>query len=154
MKEKQEDIENIQKALWRTYKEFYEISHDSGKWRDAAEALINEYDGEMEQFSKNLVSSWETVIDDIAEDFRCARDTKEKFDCVKHIQNALWGIYKEFLKDKKMKEHTGKSAALVHQYSGKKDMMLFAQTLILSWTPVINGLAADFRAESGDDACK
>lgn len=152
MKEKQEDIEDIQKALWRTYKEFYEISHDPGKWRNAAETLINEYDGEMEQFSKNLVSSWETVIYDISEDFRCARDTKEKFDCVKHIQNTLWRIYKEFLEDKdhKVKDYTDKAAALVHKYSGNKDMKQFSENIIISWIPVINGLAADFR--KGDES--
>ena len=79
---------------------------------------------------------------------------QEKLEDIKNIQNTLWRIYKDFLEDHKVKDYTDKAAALVHQYSGNKDMMLFAQTLILSWTPVINGLAADFRAESGDDVCK
>lgn len=79
---------------------------------------------------------------------------QEKIEDIKNIQNTLWRIYKEFLKDHKVKDYTDKAAALVRQYDGKKDMMLFAQTLILSWVPVINSLAADFRGESGDDVCK
>lgn len=75
---------------------------------------------------------------------------QEKIEDIKNIQNTLWRIYKEFLEDKSVKGYTDKSAALVHEYDGKKDMMLFAQTLILSWVPVINGLAADFR--NGGDA--
>lgn len=78
----------------------------------------------------------------------------EKIEDIKNIQNTLWRIYKEFLEDHKVKAYTDKAAALVHEYDGKKDMMLFAQTLILSWVPVINSLAADFRGEGGDGVCK
>ena len=70
---------------------------------------------------------------------------QEKIEDIKNIQNTLWRIYKEFLEDKSVKGYTNKAAALVYEYDGKKDMMLFAQTLILSWVPVINELAADFR---------
>lgn len=69
----------------------------------------------------------------------------EKIEDIKNIQNTLWRIYKEFLEDHKVKAYTDKAAALVRQYDGKKDMMLFAQTLILSWVPIINALAEDFR---------
>lgn len=70
---------------------------------------------------------------------------QEKIEDIKNIQNTLWRIYKEFLEDHKVKAYTDKVAALVHEYDGKKDMMLFAQTLILSWVPIINALAKDFR---------
>lgn len=73
---------------------------------------------------------------------------EEKIDDIKNIQNTLWRIYKEFLEDHNVKKYTEKAAALVHKYSGKKDMMLFAQTLILSWVPVINSLKADFNSEA------
>ena len=74
---------------------------------------------------------------------------QEKIEDIKRIQNKLWSIYKEFLDSHDVKKYTEDAAALVHEYDGKKDMMLFAQTLILSWVPVINGLSADFREEKG-----
>ncbi len=70
---------------------------------------------------------------------------QEKLEDIKNIQNTLWRIYKEFLEDHKVKDYTDKAAALVHEYNGKKNMMLFAQTLVLSWVPIINGLAEDFK---------
>ena len=53
------------------------------------------------------------------------------------------------MKNHQMPEYTEKSAAIVKKYKNDKDMMLFAQTLILSWVPVINGLAEEFRDENG-----
>lgn len=75
---------------------------------------------------------------------------QEKLEDIKNIQNTLWKIYKEFLVDHKVKDYTDKAATLVHQYSGKKDMRTFAENLIISWSPVINGLAADFKNGTGD----
>ncbi len=153
MQEKIDDIKNIQNTLWKIYKEFC-ANGNSEEWCNKASALINEYDENVEWFCKNLVVSWKPVIDGIALDLQNGVDIGEKYDCIKNIQNTLWSLYKRFLVDKNIKGYTDKAAALVHEYNGRKDMMLFAQTLILSWVPVINSLAADFRGESGDDVCK
>jgi len=149
MQGKIEDIKNIQNILWATFKVFYERDHNVEQYCNKVNDLVSEYDSELQWFCKNIVISWKSMIDSFAEDFRYGRDTAEKFYCVNHIQNTLWRIYKEFLADHKVKAYTDKAAALVHEYDGKKDMMLFAQTLILSWTPIINGLAEEFRNGTG-----
>lgn len=153
IEEKCKEISHIQNTLWKIYKEF-SAKGNAEEWCNKTAALVNEYDGDMGWFCKNLVVSWKTTIDGIAGDMRNGLDTREKHDCIKNIQNTLWSLYKRFLVDKNIKGYTDKAAALVHEYDGKKDMMLFAQTLILSWVPVINSLAADFRGEGGDDVCK
>lgn len=70
---------------------------------------------------------------------------QEKLDAVRHIQNALWGMYKEFLSDHDVRAYTGKAAALMREYGGREEMLHFAQNLAISWAPVISGLAGDFR---------
>lgn len=70
-----------------------------------------------------------------------------KLDDIKYIQNTLWSIYKDFLQDHDIREYTSKAAELVHKYKDKHDMMLFCQNLIITWTPVLNGLNADFIRE-------
>lgn len=73
---------------------------------------------------------------------------KDKLEDIKHIQNTLWSIYKDFLKDHDVCMFTNKAAELVSEYEDKCDMKLFCQDLIITWTPVINGMAAEFRKES------
>lgn len=72
---------------------------------------------------------------------------EEKIENVKYIQNTLWKIYKEFLDDRNVKEYTRKASELVHLYDGNKEMLLFCQNLIITWTPIINSLAEDFRKD-------
>lgn len=72
---------------------------------------------------------------------------------IKHIQNALWAMYKEFLADHSVREWTLKGEALVHEYAGKK-IRSFCENQLITWTPVINGLAEEFRDGKGKTAEK
>lgn len=67
---------------------------------------------------------------------------------IKHIQNTLWAMYKEFLADRSVREWTRKGEALAREYAGKKNRS-FCENLLVTWTPVINGLAEEFRDENG-----
>lgn len=64
---------------------------------------------------------------------------------IKYIQNTLWSIYKEFLQHHSVREYSRKASELVHKFDGNKEMLLFCQNLIISWTPIINKLAEQYR---------
>ena len=73
---------------------------------------------------------------------------QEKTEDIKHIQNTLWSIYKDFLSDHDVRKYTQKASGLVHEYDGNKEMLLFCQNLVITWTPIINTFAEEFRNES------
>lgn len=138
-----EDIVNIQNALWVLYKDFL-ADKDLSRYKDRADALVNEYEGQMKVFAYNLVSVWLPVIDGFAEDFRDGRDTELREAEIKYIQNDVWMMYKQFCSLRSVKEYTRNAGSLAYKFSGRK-ICSYCVDLILAWVPVINGLAEEFR---------
>lgn len=68
---------------------------------------------------------------------------------VKDIQNTLWAIWKGFLEDHSVRRYNEKAQELVRKYKGNEDMLLFCQSLIITWTPVIHRQAEKFRNGEG-----
>ena len=148
MREKIEGIQTIQETLWRIYKEFL-TEKDKKSYRKQALKLEYGYEGDLKWFCRNLNSVWEPVIDLMEQCLENGDSIEQMHVCIMDIQNSVWSVYRAFMKNHQMPEYTEKSAAIVKKYKNDKDMMLFAQTLILSWVPVINGLAEEFRDENG-----
>lgn len=73
--------------------------------------------------------------------------TKGIHEEITHIQNMLWTMYKEFLRSYDMAGYNHKAQELEEEYTGKGDRQLlsFCQNLLISWAPVMNRLAEDFR---------
>ncbi|WP_300811087.1 hypothetical protein [uncultured Acetatifactor sp.] len=137
-------IEKINKSMWTAYKE-YLSTRDKKTYQKAVSSLEMEYDAELSLFCWNLSSAWENVIIQMEMRFEEDADVSDVHSCVSDIQNSVWAIYKGFMKDHLVRECTRKYAELVQKYRHDKEMELFAQTLILSWVPIINALAEDFR---------
>ncbi len=72
---------------------------------------------------------------------------KEKIEDLKHIQNAVWGMYKAFLSGHDMKKWNDGMSSLTQEYTKKADAQLlnFVQWLLITWCPIINGFAEEFR---------
>lgn len=137
-------IEKINKSMWTAYKE-YLSTRDKKTYQKAVSSLEMEYDAKLSLFCWNLSSAWENVIIQMEMRFEEDADVSDVHSCVSDIQNSVWAIYKGFMKDHLVRECTRKYAELVQKYRHDKEMELFAQTLILSWVPIINALAEDFR---------
>ena len=120
-------------------------TRDKKTYQKAVSSLEMEYDAELSLFCWNLSSAWENVIIQMEMRFEEDADVSDVHSCVSDIQNSVWAIYKGFMKDHLVRECTRKYAELVQKYRHDKEMELFAQTLILSWVPIINALAEDFR---------
>ena len=144
MREKIEGIQTVQGTLWSMYKEFL-TEKDKESYRKQALKLEYDYEGDLKWFCRNLNSAWEPVIDLMEQRLKNGDSIEQMHVCIMDIQNSAWSVYRAFMKNHQMPEYTKESAAIVEKYKNDKDMMLFAQTLILSWVPVINGLAEDFR---------
>lgn len=144
MQEKTDDIKKIQTALWGMYKDF--MSHGSKDlYQKQVLDLGYSYEGEMKWFCRNLASAWDPVVELVGQQVKNGTDIGQIHACIMDIQNTAWAAYREFLEGYKVPEYTERSAALVEKYRDNRDMMLFAQTIILSWVPVINSLAEGFR---------
>lgn len=61
---------------------------------------------------------------------------------VKYIQNTLWARWKEFQVDFDMRKYNRNAIELVHKYDGNREMLLFCQNQIMTWTPLLNDLKA------------
>ena len=148
MQGKTAGIEEINKSMWTAYKE-YLSTKDKKSYQKSVSGLESRYDSELKWFCRNLSSAWNTVIDLMEQKTENGTDVEQTHVCIMDIQNSVWAVYREFLNGHQVPEYTEKSAALVEKYKNNKDMMLFAQILIMAWVPVINGIAEDFRKESG-----
>lgn len=144
MQEKIDGIKAINESMWRAYKEFLS-GRDRGAYQKAVACLEWGYEAELRWFCRNLASAWEGVIGLLEACFEEGADAASIHSCVSDIQNSAWSIYRGFMTDHAVPEYTRRAAELTRRHSGDKDMKLFAQTLILSWVPVINSLAEDFR---------
>lgn len=72
---------------------------------------------------------------------------EERHKKILHIQNAIWEMYKDFLSDHDMAAYNRKMGELTKEYydKGDKQMLSFCQDVLISWCPVINGFAEEFR---------
>ena len=72
---------------------------------------------------------------------------EERHKEISHIQNTIWTMYKDFLSDHDMTAYNRKMGELTKEYYDKKDkqMLSFCQNILISWCPIINGFAEEFR---------
>lgn len=77
---------------------------------------------------------------------------EERHKEISHIQNTIWAMYKDFLLDYDMVAYNQKIISLTKEYYDKDDKQLlsFCQNLLISWCPIINGLAEEFRNGKGE----
>lgn len=72
---------------------------------------------------------------------------KERHKEISHIQNTIWALYKGYLTDHDMKKWNDGIISLAKEYVDKGDQKLltFVRWLVITWCPIINGLAEEFR---------
>jgi len=136
-------IREINDAMWTAYKGLL-ATGDMEACVKAVSGLEWGYDAELKWFCRNLASAWDPVVGLVGQQMKNGTDIGQIHACIMDIQNTAWAAYREFLKGHKVPEYTERSAALVEKYRDNRDMMLFAQTIILSWVPIINSLAEGF----------
>ena len=71
---------------------------------------------------------------------------EERHKEIVRIQNIIWGMYREFLKEQDMGEYNRRKAELAKEYLKKGDKLLFefCKNLLFDWAPVMNRFAKDF----------
>ena len=76
---------------------------------------------------------------------------QEKIEDIKHIQNTIWAMYKGYLADHDMRKYNQSAQKLAKEYLAKGDNQLlnYCQNLLISWCPIINGFAEEFRKGEG-----
>lgn len=72
---------------------------------------------------------------------------EERHKEISHIQNTIWAAYKDFLSDQNVKAYTKKMSLLTKKYQDMGDSLLtsFAENEAITWSPVINKFAEEFR---------
>lgn len=72
---------------------------------------------------------------------------EERHKEITHIQNTIWAAYKDFLVDQNVKAYTQKMSLLTKKYHDMGDSLLmhFAENEAITWSPVINEYAEEFR---------
>lgn len=75
---------------------------------------------------------------------------EERHKEIAHIQNTVWAMYKDFLADHDMAAYNRKMGELSKEYKGDKQMLSFCQNILISWCPIINEFAEEFRNEGGN----
>lgn len=72
---------------------------------------------------------------------------EERHKEITHIQNTIWSIYKGYLADHDMKKWNVGVEKLVKEYIDKGDQNLlnFARCTVITWCPVIEWFAEEFR---------
>lgn len=150
MQEKIEEIKHIQYSMWGMYKDFL-ADKDSDRYKDRTNAFLNDCKKSLKYFCRNLIITFTSVVDGFAEDFRSGRDVKEKTERIKHIQNLIWEMYKDFLSDHDMAAYNRKMIKLTKEYcnQGDKQLLSFCQDIFISWCPIINGFSEEFRKGEG-----
>lgn len=64
---------------------------------------------------------------------------------IKYIYNTLAVMYKEYLSTHDMANYNRQATELRKKYLGKPILDNFCMNLIISWAPVINQLAEEYR---------
>ena len=87
------------------------------------------------------------LVDMVAKEIIMQEKIEERHKEITHIQNTIWAMYKDFLSDHDMTAYNRKMGELTKEYYDKKDkqMLSFCQNILISWCPVINGFAEEFR---------
>ena len=67
---------------------------------------------------------------------------------IKFIQNTIWSMYKEYQSTHDMKMYNQQAEKLCRKYEGQPILGSFCANLIISWAPVINKMAEEYRKES------
>lgn len=77
---------------------------------------------------------------------------REKTEDIKHIQNTVWAMYKDFLSDHDMAAYNRRMGGLAKEYADKGDQRLlsFCQNILISWAPIINEFAEEFRNDEDE----
>lgn len=72
---------------------------------------------------------------------------QEKIEDIKYIQNTIWTMYKDYLSNHDMAAYNRKVEELSKEYcnKGDKQLLSFCQNLLISWAPVINAFAEEFK---------
>lgn len=76
---------------------------------------------------------------------------QEKIEDIKHIQNTIWAMYKDFLVNHDMKKWNEEIGKLTKEYADKGDeqLLTFVRWSLITWCPIINGFAEEFRKGDG-----
>lgn len=66
---------------------------------------------------------------------------------ISQIQNAIWAAYKEFLDNQDMKAFNRRMTDLATEYRDSGNLLLasFVENEIITWCPVMNIIAEEFR---------
>lgn len=64
---------------------------------------------------------------------------------IKDIQNTVWKMYKEYQATHDMVNYNAQKDELCRKYHGQPILGCFCRNLVISWAPVINQLAEDYR---------
>lgn len=83
----------------------------------------------------------------VAKEIIMQEKIKERHKEISHIQNTIWALYKGYLTDHDMKKWNDGIISLAKEYVDKGDQKLltFVRWLVITWCPIINGLAEEFR---------
>ena len=70
---------------------------------------------------------------------------------VKHIQNTIWAMYSDFLKNQNKDEYNSKMVWLMEEYQkkGKRWLFQFCKFQFVGWEDVIYEFAKEFRKGEG-----
>lgn len=87
------------------------------------------------------------LVDMVAKEIIMQEKIEERHKEITHIQNTIWAAYKDFLVDQNVKAYTQKMSLLTKKYQEKGDLLLksFAENEAITWCPVINEFAEEFR---------
>lgn len=66
-------------------------------------------------------------------------------DDIKYIQNTVWSMYKVFSSNYNMVEYNNQALELCRKYKKNEKMLYFCQNLIITWSPIINGMMEEHK---------
>lgn len=64
---------------------------------------------------------------------------------IKYIQNTIWAMYKVFSENHNMVEYNNQALELCRKYRNNANMLSFCQNLIITWSPIINGMMEEYK---------
>lgn len=139
---KAEEVKQIQESLWSIYKDFLG-DKDLDRYKDRANALKDNYEGDGRSFLCSMVCAWIPVAGGLAEDFRDGRETEGRTGCISYIQNEAWGIYQSFLSGRDMGKCNARMLGMAERCrdTGDKVLLEFCKDAVVAWAGVINSLA-------------
>ena len=64
---------------------------------------------------------------------------------IKYIQNTVWAMYKTFSDNHNMVEYNNQALELCRKYRNNAKLLSFCQNLIITWSPIINGMMEEHK---------